>query len=155
MKLFGYHPLRMGNARLFQPVYIAWMTMMRLAQTSSAYRQLAASLALMAMVMLFWGPLISQIQAGDSHHPSMRMDAMPGMSMSHSHDMPEAAVFSWHDQCGYCSLWQHFPTAHSDVPAVFRSVLKPASARFESPRPSASDRRHQLEGRPRAPPAFS
>ncbi|WP_157959069.1 DUF2946 domain-containing protein [Salinicola endophyticus] len=131
--------------------------MIRLTRTRSAYRRLAASLALLAMMMLFLGPLISQIQASESSHSSMRMAAMPGMSMAsmHARDTPERAVFAWHDQCGYCSLWQHFPTAHSDVPAVVRSVLKPAGGRFESPRPAASSDHLWFEGRPRAPPAFS
>lgn len=129
--------------------------MIRLARTNSAYRHPAASLAMLAMVMLFLGPLISQIQASGSHHSSMRMAAMPGMSMSHMDDAPEAAVFSWHDQCGYCSLWQHFPTANIDVPAVVRDALKPEGSHFPPTRPAAPNDHLLFEGRPRAPPAFS
>ncbi|WP_137079981.1 DUF2946 domain-containing protein [Halomonas caseinilytica] len=132
---------------------IVWM-MIRLARTNSAHRCLAAILSLMAMVMLFLGPLISQIQASGSQHPLVRMAAMPGITVSNIHDMPETAVFNWHDQCGYCSLWQHFPTAHIDVPAVVRSVLKPADVRFESIRTTAPDDRRRFEGQPRAPPSF-
>ncbi|MDF3917867.1 DUF2946 domain-containing protein [Salinicola salarius] len=110
---------------------------------------------MLAMVMLFLGPLISQIQASGSHHSSMRMAAMPGMSMSHMDDAPEAAVFSWHDQCGYCSLWQHFPTANIDVPAVVRDALKPEGSHFPPTRPAAPNDHLLFEGRPRAPPAFS
>lgn len=131
------------------------MTMIRFTQLHSLRRRTAALLALVAMAMLFLGPLISQVESAERHHgmAGMSHSGMPGMMPMG--EMPKAAVFHWFDQCGYCSLWQHFPTAHIHVPAVARDALKPAGRRIQSPVSSAADAPTFPNALSRAPPMLS
>ncbi|MEL7612818.1 hypothetical protein AAGW18_09965 [Vreelandella titanicae] len=85
------------------------------------------------MHLLLAGPLISQYQAGDQHHANQdtshlsshqggghHQHATPQASKHHHSSNAEAVepVFNWFHQCGYCTVWQQFPTAHTFLPAI-------------------------------------
>lgn len=74
-----------------------------------------------------------------SSHPSSHSSSHPSSHLSshqggghHQHAAPQASqhlhhsghaeavepVFNWFHQCGYCSVWQQFPTAHTCLPAI-------------------------------------
>lgn len=123
----------------------------------------ATLLALLAMVMVFVGPLISQLETDAtsltraSHYGTpadSRHGHMQGAAPCHAH-ANEQAVFTWHDQCGYCSLWQCFPVTGAAIPITKRDILKPAAAHFHP----APINRHSvpvfLNALSRAPPIFS
>lgn len=73
-------------------------------------RRLVAWLSLFAMLLVVCGPAIGQASAALRHH------AMPAGMMMHvgmesraigaGHHVDTAGL---HDQCGYCSLFGHFP----------------------------------------------
>ena len=62
------------------------------------------------MLLLVTGPVIGQLSAfGESrhhHHASVSMSSMASPSAEH-HSL--SGVLGWHEQCDYCSLFQHFP----------------------------------------------
>ncbi|MFG6176034.1 DUF2946 family protein [Halomonas sp. THAF12] len=131
--------------------------MSRTAPSNPLPYRLAAGLALLAMIMLFAGPLTSQLQAADHHHPPGEHEAghshgaMPGMPTSGD----GAAVFRWFEPCGYCALWQQFPSAHVALPAIAREALKPACSHFQPARPAATRSVADPGARPRPPPRLS
>lgn len=54
---------------------------------------------------------------GGGHH----QHAAPQASKHHHHSGHAEAVepvFNWFHQCGYCTVWQQFPTAHTFLPAI-------------------------------------
>ncbi|WP_072821729.1 DUF2946 family protein [Modicisalibacter ilicicola] len=112
--------------------------MLRLSSRKSLHHYFAAYLALAAMAIVFLGPLISQVQAGDRHDSSMAGMSHAGMPDHAAPVNPQAEVaLTWFDQCGYCSFWQHFPTAHVVTPKVARDAFKPSDGEVACPRPSA------------------
>jgi len=96
--------------------------------------RIALFMAFVAMHLLLGGPLISQYQSGGQHHANHRTDhasshqggghhqhAAPPASKHHHHSGHAEAVepvFNWFHQCGYCTVWQQFPTAHTFLPAI-------------------------------------
>ncbi|MFC0338075.1 Protein of unknown function [Kushneria avicenniae] len=97
----------------------------------SVTQRQAVSLALMAMIMMFAGPLISQTRlVGTEEHQGHRSAAMTHsvmMSAAMASEHHQANVFKWFDQCGYCSLWQHFPATPPDHLPLLRDHGKPPS----------------------------
>lgn len=89
----------------------------------------AVRLALVAMLLLLAGPIIGQLSAfgesGLGHHA--------GASMAHAADESiraaphRAKAASWHDQCGYCPLFQHCPVIAVALPKAARAPV-PATA---------------------------
>ncbi|MFC4208206.1 hypothetical protein ACFOWV_09970 [Vreelandella malpeensis] len=113
--------------------------------------------------------MISQSQAGhhDHHaghpHAAHSHDAHSAHPHAHqsahshsSHASPQTLepIFTWFHECGYCSLWQQFPTAHAVVPGIARQAFiahAPPSRHSPQALPPCD---HYPNARPRAPPPF-
>lgn len=86
----------------------------------------ALFIAFVAMSLLLVGPLISQYQAGGEHHAGHEgghhQHAAPQASTDHHHHAGQAEtvepIFNWFHQCGYCAVWQQFPTTQALLPAI-------------------------------------
>lgn len=76
--------------------------------------RIALYMAFIAMYLLLAGPLISQYQGGGHHHTASKISHHH--QTSHTEGMEP--VFHWFHQCGYCAVWQQFPTAHAFLPAI-------------------------------------
>ncbi|MCS2608037.1 DUF2946 family protein [Halomonas dongshanensis] len=135
--------------------------------TTSWYRP-ALWVAMAAMWLLLLGPVISQLQASDHHaahgHHHATAQANQPAHHHHGHDHhvhasaststaePLPAIFTWFHECGYCSLWQQFPTAHASLPAIARQAfLLDAPPCKHSPKAFIPGDRYP-HARPRAPP---
>lgn len=89
----------------------------------------AARLALIAMLLLVTGPVIGQLSAfGESghHQPDVSMPTMAHAASPAQHH-PLSNVIGWHEQCGYCSLYQHFPVLAGILPPVAHMPLLAAA----------------------------
>ncbi|MGP9567872.1 hypothetical protein ACT3RP_10555 [Halomonas sp. AOP5-B2-8] len=101
--------------------------------------RMALFMAFVAMHLLLGGPLISQYQAGGQHHANHGTHHPPSHPSSHhggghhQHAAPQASndhhhhagqaetvepIFNWFHQCGYCAVWQQFPTTQALLPAI-------------------------------------
>lgn len=95
--------------------------------------RIALCMAFVAMHLLLGGPLISQYQAGGQHHANHNA-SLPSSHLGgnhHQHAAPQASqhhhssghaeavepIFNWFHQCGYCTVWQQFPTTHTFLSA--------------------------------------
>ncbi|MHB0775101.1 DUF2946 family protein [Halomonas sp. WWR20] len=80
-----------------------------------------AYLALLAMLLLVAGPAIGQFsafdRAGHEHHAGQVSSAQSSAESSFS------KAVSWHEQCGYCSLFYHCPVLDVALPQVARDPL--------------------------------
>lgn len=73
------------------------------------------------MLLLVTGPVIGQLSAFDKsghHHSDVPMAAM---APAPHHTL--GGVIDWHEQCGYCSLFQHFPVLTGVLPPMARMPL--------------------------------
>ncbi|MGY4878203.1 hypothetical protein ACLUEY_09990 [Vreelandella aquamarina] len=91
-------------------------------------------MAFMAMQLLLVGPLISQYQSGEQHHSHHgashhsshqngghhQHTALKASNHHHHAGLDETVepIFNWFHQCGYCAIWQQFPTSHTALPAI-------------------------------------
>lgn len=104
--------------------------------TSSRRHRLAAWLALLAMLMIFIAPVVSQSLAM-AHAPGGDIVAAHTAAMSH-HDAAHAGSMSHHDQsdhdpvdhsdhgidqCGYCTLLTQLPALGGVAGAILNDVL--------------------------------
>ncbi|UYF99685.1 DUF2946 family protein [Halomonas sp. GD1P12] len=130
--------------------------------THRRWYRVALHAALTAMLLLLIGPLISQSQAG--HHEAHR-HAASGAHHDHpssahrSHAAPETSpepsiepIFTWFHECGYCSLWQQFPSAHAFLPAIARQAFVHHAPRPKSPHQGFASFDNYLHAPVRAPP---
>lgn len=105
--------------------------------------RIALYMAFVAMHLLLGGPLISQYQAGGQHHANHGTDHSSSHSSSHQngnhhqHAAPQASqhhhsaghaeavepIFNWFHQCGYCTVWQQFPTTPTVLPAISQQAF--------------------------------
>ncbi|WP_435638908.1 DUF2946 domain-containing protein [Carnimonas bestiolae] len=122
-------------------------------------QRLAAVMALFAMLILFVGPVVSQLQNVERHSTvGQHHNAMAGCDMADmqpSHHDHENALSHWFDQCGYCSLWQHFPTAPFDLPVIIYGHLAPAITVRASPTSAAAETVTYSLPQSRGPPSIS
>ncbi|WOD08371.1 DUF2946 domain-containing protein [Marinomonas sp. GJ51-6] len=79
-----------------------------------------ARLGLVAMTLLVFGPLVGQLTASPM---SSHMEMMDGSSHEHEHHSHHShhehnanMVHDWNEQCGYCTLLEHFPFLNIFVP---------------------------------------
>lgn len=101
----------------------------RLVLTSLRNRQWPAWIGIWALLMLFAGPAISQLQAyskhqGDrNHHAATGHDAhRPAHHGPSQHPSPDHAA---HAQCGYCTLTSQSPLAAAQVPNRIAGDTRP------------------------------
>ncbi|WP_193092665.1 DUF2946 domain-containing protein [Halomonas colorata] len=95
--------------------------------------RIALCMAFVAMQLLLVGPLISQYQSDGQHHAHHEASHHSSHQGGghHQHTAPQAShhhhvghaeevepIFNWFHQCGYCAIWQQFPTAHTSLPAI-------------------------------------
>ncbi|WP_447554468.1 DUF2946 family protein [Vreelandella sp. EE22] len=128
--------------------------------TSRWYRS-ALHAALVAMLLLLVGPLISQLQAGHHHHQDGHHEHHHGDSVSHHEHSrqyagpvtPSEPIFTWFHECGYCSLWQQFPSAHALLPAIARQAFIHHAPLPQMPQLGFASLDNYRHAPPRAPPA--
>lgn len=126
---------------------------MPLRRHAQAYRH-AVSLALIAMLLLVTGPVIGQLSAfGEpGHHP--HSDAsMSAMTSAPAHHHPLSEAIGWHEQCDYCSLFQHFPVLSGALLPLARHALWIAGQPLASPRAAYGHLAVFPHALTRAPPA--
>ncbi|WP_447045741.1 DUF2946 domain-containing protein [Vreelandella sp. H-I2] len=99
---------------------------------ATLWYRIALYMAFVAMHLLLTGPLISQYQSGGQHHANQEAShhashqgdyhSHTATQTSHHHHAGHAKsvepIFNWFHQCGYCTVWQQFPTAHTFLPAI-------------------------------------
>ncbi|MFI0473430.1 DUF2946 family protein [Halomonas sp. HMF6819] len=133
----------------------------------SRWYRVALHAALTAMLLLLISPLISQSQAGHHDQHAGHHDA------AHSHDAPSAhhhahpsahdhsthvsqqslePIFTWFHECGYCSLWQQFPSSHAFLPAIARQAFVHHAPRPKPPHQGFASFDNYLHAPVRAPP---
>ena len=121
---------------------------------------LLARIGLFSMLLLTLGPLIGQLTA-----PKMSAMMMPHSVSQHDHSaMPSHASQTndtmqsmhhvWYEQCGYCSLVQHFPFLSSTVPAVVRDAFITTWVPVEFVRSAFNSAALFLHALKRAPPTL-
>lgn len=110
----------------------------------------AACLALLAMLLAVTGPLIGQASAvaHAGHHPVAAMPAHAPATTDH-----ETAVFTWHDQCGYCLLFQHCPVLDIGLAPIAPPSQGPLDQPAGMPQAAQDTPALSSHAPPRAPPA--
>ncbi|GAB2800499.1 hypothetical protein GCM10027040_30050 [Halomonas shantousis] len=85
------------------------------------------------MLLLMMGPVIGQLSAFDrvkpAHHSGISTSAVnkPATAFASLHTK---AVFSWHQQCDYCSLFQHVPVLETALPQTTQASPPASSQRL-------------------------
>ncbi|WP_422822309.1 DUF2946 domain-containing protein [Vreelandella nanhaiensis] len=134
------------------------------------------------MCLLFAGPLISQLQAsqhaydhqGHGHHghsasvdrPGRSADRQAGHPVVHQteysagppgtaiNSAPISALSDWHNQCGYCELWQHSPSLSLALPAIASDAFIVLGGRFLASQAGALFQYNYPHALTRGPPYF-
>lgn len=130
------------------------------------YYRCALAMAWVAMCLLFAGPIISQFQASHHNHQDQRQHE----HHTHSHSEPSASSFdtagslhdsttsalaNWHNQCGYCELWQHSPSLSIVLPAIAHGALIALNRLFRAPQAGALFQYNYPHALTRGPPGSS
>ncbi|MFC3291644.1 DUF2946 domain-containing protein [Modicisalibacter luteus] len=117
----------------------------------------AVSLALIAMLLLVTGPVIGQLSAfddlGHHLHSDASRSAMTSATTSAQHP-PLSEAIGWHAQCGYCSLFQHFPVLPGALTPAARLALWAAGQPLASPQAAHGHLAVFPNALSRAPPAI-
>ncbi|MBZ9558915.1 MULTISPECIES: DUF2946 family protein [Modicisalibacter] len=123
---------------------------MAVSRPPHALRQ-AASCALLAMLLVVFGPLIGQL-SGAAH--ATHGDAPRGIATAHEARIADhpAGVFAWHDACGYCTLFQHCPVLDVALPPAATASLAPLDQPAGAPRVAHATPALAAHAPPRAPP---
>ncbi|WP_447894567.1 DUF2946 family protein [Vreelandella sp. GE22] len=109
-------------------------------------------MALVAMLLLLVGPLISQLQAHDhAHHGDHHEHS--GLGHDGQPTAPSEPIFTWFHECGYCSIWQQFPSAHALLPTIARQAFIHQAPLPQMPLQGFASLDHYRHAPPRAPPA--
>lgn len=119
-------------------------------------------MAFLAMHLLLTGPLISQYQAGGQHHAHHTgghdHHAVQQADHSHHHHAGQAdtlePVFNWFHQCGYCAVWQQFPSTHTFLPAIGRQAFIAHGLLTTQPTQDIQSWNNYPHALTRAPPAL-
>ncbi|WP_447956613.1 DUF2946 family protein [Vreelandella sp. EE7] len=126
--------------------------------TGKHWYRIALCMALVAMLLLLVGPLISQLQAHDhAHHGDHHAHSGLGHEGHHAHHgqppAPTEPIFTWFHECGYCSIWQQFPSAHALLPTIARQAFIHQAPLPQMPLQGFASLDHYRHAPPRAPPA--
>lgn len=102
-------------------------------QHQAQWQRIAAGLALFAILMIVFAPLVSVSLQKDP------MSAMPGMHhdmsmMAEHHSMPESMPVDHAEACGYCVLLAHVPGVILALVLLLCAVL--LRQRLTPPRPT-------------------
>lgn len=118
-------------------------------------------MAFVAMHLLLTGPLISQYQAGGQHHAHHAGGHDHHAAQQADHDYHHAdqietlePVFNWFHQCGYCAVWQQFPSTHTFLPAIGRQAFIAHSLLLTQPIQDIQSWDNYPHALTRAPPAL-
>lgn len=138
------------------------------------YYRFTLAMAWVAMCLLFAGPLISQLQAshnahghhGHHGHTHNKHTHSHGHPVSHQADpttsppdkaiglSPSNALSDWHNQCGYCELWQHSPSLSIALPAIANDAFLVLGGKFLVPQTGALFQYNFPHALTRGPPLF-
>ncbi|RUR39501.1 DUF2946 domain-containing protein [Vreelandella populi] len=146
------------------------------------YYRCTLVMAWVAMCLLFAGPLISQFQAShQGHHHSHHAHQAHDSSRDHgAHSDPHSghaehhhqarlatlqdtamglppfnALSDWHNQCGYCELWQHSPSLTIALPAIASEAFVVLGGVFLAPQAGALFQHNYPHALTRGPPSFN
>ncbi|MDN7132305.1 DUF2946 domain-containing protein [Vreelandella profundi] len=127
----------------------------------------ALFIAFVAMSLLLVGPLISQYQANGEHHADHKAShhtgdhhqhAAPQASNNHQHHTSHVEtlepIFTWFHQCGYCAVWQQFPTTHTFLPAISLQAFIKHNTLLTQPKQAMQSCDNYPHALTRAPPFF-
>lgn len=141
------------------------------------YYRVTLAMAWVAMCLLFAGPLISQFQATHhdhgqhthSQHHNHNADAehhhATGEHAEHTaahSPTPNTAIgralsstlSDWHNQCGYCELWQHSPSLSIALPALAHEAFVALGGAFLTLQSGAFFQYNYPHALTRGPPSF-
>ncbi|MGP9497595.1 DUF2946 domain-containing protein [Halomonas sp. AOP43-D1-4] len=147
------------------------------------YYRVTLAMAWVAMCLLFAGPLISQFQASHHDHGHHAHSQLHNHSNSHHHNAdaehhhptdehaehpvahsppPDTAtgralsstLSDWHNQCGYCELWQHSPSLSIALPALAHEAFVALGGAFLTLQTGAFFQYNYPHALTRGPPSF-
>ncbi|MBE0464650.1 MAG: DUF2946 domain-containing protein [Halomonadaceae bacterium] len=67
---------------------------------------------------------------------------------------PSNALSDWHNQCGYCELWQHSPSLSIALPAIASGAFLALGSEFLAPKAGALFQYNYPHALTRGPPSF-
>ena len=67
---------------------------------------------------------------------------------------PFSALSDWHNQCGYCELWQHSPSLSIALPAIASDAFVVLGGRFLAPQTGTLFQYNYPHALTRGPPSF-